>query len=64
LEKERTNSFYKENKNVLHGIISLTFYMLQDRYFEVTVAKNEKQKKVHFCELLKELLTNEVFIQF
>jgi len=29
VEKEKTNSGYKHNKKVLHGILNLTFRMLQ-----------------------------------
>ena len=40
-EKEKTNSSYKHNK-VLHGILNLTFRMLQHTSSEVTVTKYDK----------------------
>ena len=42
-EREReTNSGYKHNKKVLHGILNLTFRMLQYTSLEVTVTRYDK----------------------
>ena len=41
-EKEKTKSGYKHNKKVSHGIISLTFRMLQHTSSEVTVTKYDE----------------------
>ena len=41
-EKEKTNSSYKHNKKVSHGILNLTFRMLQHTSSEVTVKKYDK----------------------
>ena len=38
-EKEKTNSGYKHNNKVSHGIFNLTFRMLQHTSSEVTVTK-------------------------
>ena len=38
-EKEKTNSGYKHNNEVSHGIFNLTFRMLQHTSSEVTVKK-------------------------
>ena len=41
-EKEKTNSSYKHNNKVSHGIFNLTFRMLQHTSSEVTVTKYEE----------------------
>ena len=41
-EKEKTNSGYKHNNKVSHGIFNLTFCMLQHTSSEVTVTKYEE----------------------
>ena len=38
-EKEKTNSGYKHNNKVSHGIFNLTFRMLQHTSSELTVTK-------------------------
>ena len=38
-QKEKTNSGYKHNSKVSHGIFNLTFRMLQHTSSEVTVTK-------------------------
>ena len=40
--KEKTNSGYKHNKKVSHGIINLTFRMLQHTSSEGTVTRYDK----------------------
>ena len=40
--KKKTNSGYKHNKQVLHGILNLTFRMLQYTSLEVTVTRYDK----------------------
>ena len=41
-QKEKTNSSYKHNSKVSHGIFSLTFRMLQHTSSEVTVTKSDE----------------------
>ena len=41
-DKEKTNSGYKHNKKVSHGIINLTFRMLQHTSSEVTVTRYDE----------------------
>ena len=41
-EKEKTNSGYKHNNTISHGIFNLTFRMLQHTSSEVTVTKYEE----------------------
>ena len=41
-EKEKTNSGYKHNNKVSHGIFNLTFRMLQRTSSEVTVTKYDE----------------------
>ena len=41
-EKEKTNSGYKHNNKVSHGIFNLTFRMLQHTSSEVTVTKYDE----------------------
>ena len=41
-QKEKTNSSYKHNKKVSHGIFNLTFRMLQHTSSEVTVTKSDE----------------------
>ena len=41
-EKEKTNSGCRHNKKVLHGILNLTFRLLQNSSSEVTVTKYDK----------------------
>ena len=43
-EKEKTNSGYKHNKKLSHGIIDLTFCMLQLTSSEVTVTRYDEIK--------------------
>ena len=40
-QKEKTNSGYKHNDKVSHGIFNLTFRMLQHKCSEVTVTKSK-----------------------
>ena len=42
-EKEKTNSGYKHNNKVSHGIFNLTFRMLQHTSSEVTVTKTRDE---------------------
>ena len=41
-EKKKTNSSYKHNSKVSHGIFNLTFRMLQHTSSEVTVTKYDE----------------------
>ena len=41
-QKEKTNSGYKHNNKVSHGIFNLTFRMLQHASSEVTVTKSDE----------------------
>ena len=41
-QKEKTNSGYKHNNKVSHGIFNLTFRMLQHTSSEVTVTKSDE----------------------
>ena len=41
-QKEETNSGYKHNNKVSHGIYNLTFRMLQHTSSEVTVTKSDE----------------------
>ena len=41
-EKEKTNSGYKHNNKVSHGMFNLTFRMLQHTSSEVTVTKYDE----------------------
>ena len=41
-EQEKTNSGYKHNNKVSHGIFNLTFRMLQHTSSEVTVTKYDE----------------------
>ena len=41
-QKEKTNSGYKHNSKVSHGIFNLTFRMLQHTSSEVTVTKSDE----------------------
>ena len=42
IQKEKTNSGYKHNSKVSHGIFNLTFRMLQHTSSEVTVTKYDE----------------------
>ena len=41
-EKEKTNSGYKHNNKISHGIFNLTFRMLQHTSSEATVTKYDE----------------------
>ena len=41
-QKEKTNSGYKHNSTVSHGMFNLTFPMLQHTSSEVTVTKSDE----------------------
>ena len=44
-QEEKTNSGYKHNNKVSHGIFNLTFRMLQHTCSEVAVTKSDEIKK-------------------
>ena len=59
-QKEKTNSGYKHNNKVSHGIFNLTFRMLQHTSSELTVTKSDEIKKTKTRQQWKKETTSGV----